>query len=49
MWWDYAGFDFGIFRYQRREDFAIGLFTTLIYSGVVLVSGYKFVYGEEGL
>ncbi len=26
----------------------LGYFTTLIYSGVVLVSGYKFVYGEEG-
>lgn len=26
----------------------LGYFTTLIYSGVVLVSGYKFVYGENG-
>ncbi|AEI42900.1 binding-protein-dependent transport systems inner membrane component [Paenibacillus mucilaginosus KNP414] len=26
----------------------LGYFTTLIYSGVVLVSGYKFVYGESG-
>lgn len=26
----------------------LGYFTTLIYGGVVLVSGYKFVYGENG-
>ena len=26
----------------------LGYFTTLIYGGVVLVSGYKFVYGETG-
>lgn len=26
----------------------LGYYTTLIYSGVVLVSGYKFVYGENG-
>lgn len=26
----------------------LGYYTTLIYSGVVLVSGYKFVYGETG-
>ncbi|MBT2765279.1 iron ABC transporter permease [Paenibacillus sp. ISL-20] len=27
----------------------LGYFTTLIYSGVVLVSGYKFIYGEQGI
>ncbi|MFE0558022.1 MULTISPECIES: ABC transporter permease [unclassified Paenibacillus] len=27
----------------------LGYFTTLIYGGVVLVSGYKFIYGEQGI
>ncbi|MRN52293.1 ABC transporter permease [Paenibacillus monticola] len=26
----------------------IGYYTTLVYSGIVLVSGYKFLYGEQG-
>ncbi|WP_051254733.1 ABC transporter permease [Halobacillus kuroshimensis] len=27
---------------------SLGYYTTLIYSGVVLVAGYKFLYGEQG-
>ncbi|MGC6587897.1 ABC transporter permease [Paenibacillus sp. Dod16] len=36
------------FDIKGAKILRLGYFTTLIYSGVVLVSGYKFVYGEEG-
>lgn len=36
------------FDIKGAKFLRLGYFTTLIYSGVVLVSGYKFVYGEEG-
>jgi iron(III) transport system permease protein len=36
------------FDIKGAKMLRLGYFTTLIYSGVVLVSGYKFVYGEEG-
>lgn len=36
------------FDIRGAKILRLGYFTTLIYSGVVLVSGYKFVYGEEG-
>lgn len=36
------------FEIKGAKILRLGYFTTLIYSGVVLVSGYKFVYGEEG-
>lgn len=36
------------FHIKGAKFLRLGYFTTLIYSGVVLVSGYKFVYGEEG-
>ncbi|MGE7826705.1 ABC transporter permease [Paenibacillus sp. NPDC093718] len=36
------------FDIKGSKILRLGYFTTLIYSGVVLVSGYKFVYGEEG-
>lgn len=36
------------FDIKGAKILRLGYFTTLIYSGVVLVSGYKFVYGENG-
>ncbi|WP_410515076.1 ABC transporter permease [Paenibacillus sp. BR2-3] len=36
------------FDIKGAKILKLGYFTTLIYSGVVLVSGYKFVYGENG-
>ncbi|RAR42780.1 iron ABC transporter permease [Paenibacillus sp. MDMC362] len=36
------------FDIKGAKILRLGYFTTLIYSGVVLVSGYKFVYGEAG-
>lgn len=36
------------FDIKGAKILRLGYFTTLIYSGVVLVSGYKFVYGETG-
>lgn len=36
------------FDIKGAKVLRLGYFTTLIYSGVVLVSGYKFVYGENG-
>lgn len=36
------------FAIKGSRMLRLGYSTTLIYSGVVLVSGYKFVYGEEG-
>ncbi|WP_438348122.1 ABC transporter permease [Paenibacillus sp. FA6] len=36
------------FDIKGAKILRLGYFTTLIYSGVVLVSGYKFVYGEHG-
>lgn len=36
------------FEIKGANILRLGYFTTLIYSGVVLVSGYKFVYGEGG-
>lgn len=36
------------FDIKGMKILKLGYFTTLIYSGVVLVSGYKFVYGENG-
>lgn len=36
------------FDIKGAKFLRLGYFTTLIYSGVVLVSGYKFVYGEAG-
>ncbi|GGF60932.1 ABC transporter permease [Paenibacillus albidus] len=36
------------FDIKGAKILRLGYFTTLIYSGVVLVSGYKFVYGESG-
>ncbi|MFF3925506.1 ABC transporter permease [Paenibacillus lactis] len=36
------------FDIKGAKILKLGYSTTLIYSGVVLVSGYKFVYGEEG-
>ncbi|SHE10352.1 Spermidine/putrescine transport system permease protein PotB [Chlamydia abortus] len=36
------------FAIKGAKILRLGYFTTLIYGGVVLVSGYKFVYGENG-
>ncbi|GAA4849750.1 iron ABC transporter permease [Paenibacillus vulneris] len=36
------------FDIKGAKVLRLGYYTTLIYSGVVLVSGYKFVYGENG-
>ena len=36
------------FDIKGAKILRLGYFTTLIYGGVVLVSGYKFVYGETG-
>lgn len=36
------------FAIKGAKILRLGYFTTLIYGGVVLVSGYKFVYGESG-
>jgi iron(III) transport system permease protein len=36
------------FDIKGAKILRLGYFTTLIYSGVVLVSGYKFVYGDNG-
>ncbi|WP_425517278.1 ABC transporter permease [Paenibacillus sophorae] len=36
------------FDIKGAKVLKLGYFTTLVYSGVVLVSGYKFVYGESG-
>lgn len=36
------------FAIRGAKILRLGYFTTLIYGGVVLVSGYKFVYGETG-
>lgn len=36
------------FAIKGAKLLRLGYYTTLIYSGVVLVSGYKFVYGENG-
>nr|WP_156390172.1 iron ABC transporter permease [Paenibacillus sp. Root444D2] len=37
------------FDIKGAKILRLGYFTTLIYSGVVLVSGYKLIYGETGL
>lgn len=37
------------FDIKGAKILRLGYFTTLIYGGVVLVSGYKFVYGETGV
>lgn len=37
------------FQIKGAKILKLGYMTTLIYSGVVLVSGYKFVYGETGI
>lgn len=37
------------FQVKGSRILKLGYMTTLIYSGVVLVSGYKFVYGETGI
>lgn len=37
------------FDIKGAKVLRLGYFTTLIYSGVVLVSGYKLIYGETGL
>ncbi|AIQ11628.1 iron ABC transporter permease [Paenibacillus durus] len=36
------------FEIKGAKILRLGYFTTLVYSGVVLVSGYKFIYGESG-
>lgn len=36
------------FAIKGAKILRLGYFTTLVYGGVVLVSGYKFVYGETG-
>lgn len=36
------------FKVKGAKLLRLGYFTTLIYSGVVLVSGYKLIYGETG-
>ena len=36
------------FEIKGAKILRLGYFTTLIYGGVVLVSGYKFIYGESG-
>lgn len=36
------------FDIKGSKILRLGYFTTLIYSGVVLVSGYKLIYGESG-
>lgn len=36
------------FEVKGAKILRLGYFTTLIYGGVVLVSGYKFIYGETG-
>lgn len=37
------------FDIKGAKILRLGFFTTLIYSGIVLVSGYKFIYGEQGI
>ena len=37
------------FDIKGSKILSMGFMTTLIYSGVVLVTGYKFVYGETGI
>ena len=37
------------FDIKGAKILKLGYMTTLIYGGVVLVSGYKFVYGETGI
>ena len=37
------------FDIKGSKLLSMGFMTTLIYSGVVLVTGYKFVYGETGI
>ncbi len=37
------------FDIKGAKILSMGFMTTLIYSGVVLVTGYKFVYGETGI
>ncbi|WNQ10980.1 iron ABC transporter permease [Paenibacillus aurantius] len=37
------------FDIKGAKILRLGYFTTLIYSGVVLVSGYKLIYGDTGL
>lgn len=37
------------FDIKGAKLLSMGFMTTLIYSGVVLVTGYKFVYGETGI
>lgn len=37
------------FDIKGSKTLSLGFMTTLIYGGVVLVTGYKFVYGETGI
>ena len=37
------------FEVKGAKILKLGYMTTLIYSGVVLVSGYKFIYGSNGI
>ena len=37
------------FDIKGSKILSLGFMTTLIYGGVVLVTGYKFVYGETGI
>lgn len=37
------------FNIKGSKILSLGFMTTLIYGGVVLVTGYKFVYGETGI
>lgn len=36
------------FKIRGAKILKLGFFTTLVYSGIVLVSGYKLIYGEHG-
>lgn len=37
------------FEVKGAKILRLGYLTTLIYSGIVLVSGYKFIYGDKGI